>query len=112
MNYSVYKNISYSRNPSINANGEMTKVHWPVHTAFGREYLSLAVNSSSVGHGLRVKQCAFWQKYLPQLMAATSKYSNLCKCLFNIVKLKSLLLVWLIVLISGTIDRNWKNRER
>ncbi|CAH2069013.1 unnamed protein product, partial [Iphiclides podalirius] len=38
-----------------------------------REYLSLAINSSAVGHGLRVKQCAFWQKYLPQLMAATNK---------------------------------------
>lgn len=58
----------------MNAEGDMTKVHWPVHTAFGREFLSLAVNSSALGHGLRVKQCAFWQKYLPQLMAATSKY--------------------------------------
>lgn len=55
----------------------MTKVHWPVHTALGREYLSLAVNSSAVGHGLRVKQCAFWQKYLPQLISATSTYIKL-----------------------------------
>lgn len=68
-----WANFARSGNPSLNPNGEYTKVHWPVHTAYGREYLSLAVNSSSVGHGLRVKQCAFWQKYLPQLMAVTSR---------------------------------------
>ncbi|NP_001037380.1 acetylcholinesterase type 1 precursor [Bombyx mori] len=68
-----WANFARSGNPSLNPNGEMTKIHWPVHTAFGREYLSLAVNSSSVGRGLRVKQCAFWQKHLPQLMAATNK---------------------------------------
>nr|AFI47642.1 ace-1(R) [Plutella xylostella] len=69
-----WANFARTGNPSQSPNGELTKVHWPVHTAFGREYLSLSVNSSgTVGHGLRVKQCAFWQKYLPQLIAATSK---------------------------------------
>ncbi|KAI8430318.1 hypothetical protein MSG28_000626 [Choristoneura fumiferana] len=67
-----WANFAKTGNPSLSPNGEMTKVHWPVHTALGREYLSLAVNSSAVGHGLRVKQCAFWQKYLPQLISATT----------------------------------------
>ncbi|XP_061721095.1 acetylcholinesterase-like isoform X3 [Cydia pomonella] len=71
--HDVLQLVPDNRNPSLSPNGEMTKVHWPVHTAFGREYLSLAVNSSAVGHGLRVKQCAFWQKYLPQLISATKK---------------------------------------
>ncbi|PZC86944.1 hypothetical protein B5X24_HaOG200211 [Helicoverpa armigera] len=68
-----WANFARSGNPSINPSGDSTKINWPVHTASGREYLSLAVNSSSIGHGLRVKECAFWQKYLPQLMAATNK---------------------------------------
>lgn len=64
------------RNPSINAEGAMEDVYWPQHTAMAREYLSLEVNSSSVGHGVRVKECAFWQKYLPQLMVATSEFTS------------------------------------
>lgn len=64
----------FFRNPSQNPGGEPPDVHWPAHTAMHREYLSLDVNSSSVGYGVRVKECAFWQKHLPQLMAATSKF--------------------------------------
>ncbi|GBP16249.1 Acetylcholinesterase [Eumeta japonica] len=75
-----WANFARTGNPSLCPNGELTPVHWPVHTAYGREYLSLAVNSSSTGRGLRVKQCAFWQQYIPQLMAATSELENLKNC--------------------------------
>lgn len=47
---------------------------WPLHTAQGRQYIELGMNTSFVGRGPRLRQCAFWKKYLPQLMAAT------CKC--------------------------------
>ncbi|XP_035782837.1 acetylcholinesterase-like isoform X2 [Anopheles albimanus] len=45
---------------------------WPKHTAQGRHYLELGMNTSFVGRGPRLRQCAFWKKYLPQLVAATS----------------------------------------
>uniref|UniRef100_A0A182J9S0 Carboxylesterase type B domain-containing protein n=1 Tax=Anopheles atroparvus TaxID=41427 RepID=A0A182J9S0_ANOAO len=44
---------------------------WPKHTAHGRHYLELGLNTSFVGRGPRLRQCAFWKKYLPQLVAAT-----------------------------------------
>lgn len=50
--------------------------YWPVHTAYGREYLTLDVNTSETGRGPRLKQCAFWKKYLPQLISVTGKYKN------------------------------------
>ncbi|XP_032511934.2 acetylcholinesterase-like [Danaus plexippus] len=68
-----WANFAKTGNPSMDEKGETMKEYWPLYTTGGREYLSLEVNSSSVGHGLRLKQCVFWQKYLPQLMAATNK---------------------------------------
>ena len=47
---------------------------WPIHTAQGRQYLELGMNTSSIGRGPRLRQCAFWKKYLPQLIAATCMY--------------------------------------
>ena len=57
----------------MSEDGTWTPVVWPEHTAHGREYLTLAVNNTSTGRGPRLKQCAFWKKYLPQLLALTSK---------------------------------------
>ncbi|KAJ2943978.1 hypothetical protein O0L34_g8300 [Tuta absoluta] len=68
-----WSNFARTGNPSMNPNGELTNPVWPLHSPLGREYLALGVNESSVGQGVRVKECAFWQKYLPQLIAATSK---------------------------------------
>lgn len=53
----------------MSSEGFWSNVYWPVHTAYGREYLTLAVNSTEVGRGHRTKQCAFWQKYLPHLLS-------------------------------------------
>lgn len=61
------------RNPSQSPGGQWTGTYWPLHTAYGREYLTLAINTTATGRGPRLKQCAFWKKYLPQLMAVTSK---------------------------------------
>ncbi|GLG99962.1 Acetylcholinesterase [Gryllus bimaculatus] len=49
-------------NPSLSADGTWTPTYWPVHTAYGREYLTLDVNTSETGRGPRLKQCAFWKK--------------------------------------------------
>jgi len=55
----------------MSGDGSWSQIFWPVHTAHGKEYLTLAVNSTEIGRGPRTKQCAFWQKYLPQLMKDT-----------------------------------------
>jgi len=69
MNY--WANFAKTGNPSLCSDGTWTSTYWPVHTAYGREFLTLDVNSSETGRGPRLKQCAFWKKYLPQLVAST-----------------------------------------
>uniref|UniRef100_A0A1B6MCT5 Carboxylic ester hydrolase n=1 Tax=Graphocephala atropunctata TaxID=36148 RepID=A0A1B6MCT5_9HEMI len=68
-----WANFAKTGNPSMSEDGSWTATYWPVHTAYGREYLTLDVNSSATGRGPRLKQCAFWKKYLPQLIASTEK---------------------------------------
>lgn len=58
----------------MSEDGSWTSIYWPVHTAYGREYLTLDTNSTETGRGPRLKQCAFWKKYLPQLITATCEY--------------------------------------
>lgn len=54
--------------------GGWSSAYWPQHTATNKEYLTLDINSTEIGSGPRVRQCAFWKKYLPQLLGATCKY--------------------------------------
>lgn len=61
----------FLRNPNPGLLDELPE--WPIHTSQGRQYLELSTNSSTLGRGPRLRQCAFWKKYLPQLMAATCK---------------------------------------
>ncbi|XP_058822042.1 acetylcholinesterase isoform X1 [Topomyia yanbarensis] len=66
-----WSNFAKTGNP--NSNPPTTELpEWPKHTAHGRHYLELGLNTSFVGRGPRLRQCAFWKKYLPQLVAATS----------------------------------------
>lgn len=62
--------ISLNSNPNPGVDGAPV---WPKHTAHGRQYLELGLNTSYIGRGPRLRQCAFWKKYLPQLVATTSK---------------------------------------
>ncbi|KAL1140823.1 hypothetical protein AAG570_000751 [Ranatra chinensis] len=71
MNY--WANFAKTGNPSLSSDGSWTSTYWPVHTAYGREFLTLDINSTATGRGPRLKQCAFWKKYLPQLVATTCK---------------------------------------
>lgn len=57
-----------------NPNGQSSENEWPKHTANGREYMELGINISHIGRGPRLRQCAFWKDYLPQLLTSTSKY--------------------------------------
>jgi len=58
------------RNPNKSPDGTWMQEYWPVHTQYGREYMTLATNSSLVGRGPRLRQCAFWKKHLPFINAA------------------------------------------
>lgn len=60
--------VSARSNPSLSEEGNWERIYWPAHTAHGKEYLTLAVNSSLVGYGHRAKYCAFWQQFLPRLV--------------------------------------------
>ncbi|XP_043219104.1 acetylcholinesterase-like [Amphibalanus amphitrite] len=46
---------------------------WPPHLATAKSYLTLSVNSSAVGVGLKTRRCAFWLKHLPRIQAATER---------------------------------------
>lgn len=59
------------RDPNMGDDGSWTEASWPAHTATGKQYLTLDTNTTEIGYGPRVRQCAFWKKYLPQLIAAT-----------------------------------------
>lgn len=71
-----WTNFAKTGNPSLGDGGQWTPVYWPVHTAYGREYLTLDVNNTETGRGPRLKPCAFWKKYLPKLIASTSNCST------------------------------------
>lgn len=70
-----WANFARMGNPSLNPDGNWEKTYWPAHTAFGKEFLILDVNSTQVGYGHRAKYCAFWKNYLPNLIALSSKLS-------------------------------------
>lgn len=56
----------------MDENGIWSQLHWPLYSAYKKEYLTFSTNYS-IGQGIRTKQCAFWQTYLPQLMDNLSK---------------------------------------
>ncbi|XP_072763674.1 acetylcholinesterase isoform X1 [Anoplolepis gracilipes] len=68
-----WANFAKSGDPNVGDAGGWSSAYWPQHTATNKEYLTLDVNSTEIGSGPRVRQCAFWKKYLPQLLGATSK---------------------------------------
>lgn len=71
--------FSCFRNPSLSADHTWTEYYWPLHTPMKREVLHLNSRNSSIMEGLRVKQCAFWRKFLPQLGERNSFYLNLSR---------------------------------
>nr|WBW70144.1 venom protein [Lampona murina] len=68
-----WANFARTGNPNIRPDGENEPVNWPLHSVTGREYLTLSDNSTEVGKARRVKECAFWDDYLPKLEKSRSK---------------------------------------
>merc|ERR1719391_564137 len=62
-----WANFAKTGNPSLSEDLTWTDTYWPLHTPFQREVLHLDAKDEGVMEGLRVKQCAFWRKFLPQL---------------------------------------------
>ncbi|XP_034943568.1 acetylcholinesterase-like [Chelonus insularis] len=68
-----WANFAKTGDPNMGDDGSWADAFWPQHTAANQEYLTLDTNVTEIGQGIRTRQCAFWKKYLPQLIAATSK---------------------------------------
>ncbi|KAK8744325.1 hypothetical protein OTU49_000743 [Cherax quadricarinatus] len=67
-----WANFAKTGNPSEGSDSVWTQTYWPVHTTTGREYLTLATNTTSTGRGPRLKKCAFWKKFAPKLLQLTA----------------------------------------
>lgn len=72
-----WANFAKTGNPSLSDEGHWERIYWPLHTAYGKEYLTLDVNSSLVGYGHRAKYCAFWQQFLPRLVNLSANQPNM-----------------------------------
>ncbi|XP_020287286.1 acetylcholinesterase-like isoform X2 [Pseudomyrmex gracilis] len=69
-----WANFAKTGDPNVGDSTNGLKLpYWPPHTVANKEYLTLDINNTEIGSGPRVRQCAFWKKYLPQLLGATSK---------------------------------------
>jgi len=62
-----WANFAKTGNPSLSADNTWTDDYWPLHTPLKRETLLLNGDKLEVLEGNRVKRCAFWRKFLPQL---------------------------------------------
>ena len=67
----------YDRNPSEGDHRSFAKTKWPLYTPATKEYLILDVDQAGVGRGPRLKQCAFWKNFLPQLVKHSGKLNYL-----------------------------------
>uniref|UniRef100_A0A6B2E559 Acetylcholinesterase n=2 Tax=Larroussius TaxID=59268 RepID=A0A6B2E559_9DIPT len=67
--------VNFAKTGNPNPGFMPTMPEWPKHSAHGRQYMELGLNTSYLGRGPRLRQCAFWKKYLPQLIAATKMTS-------------------------------------
>jgi len=64
---SYWANFAKTGNPSLTGSGRWTDTYWPLHTPLKREILTLSAEPSKILEGHRVRKCAFWKKFLPQL---------------------------------------------
>lgn len=64
---SYWANFAKTGNPSLTGGGRWMDTYWPLHTPLKREILTLNVGQGTIMEGHRVRKCAFWKKFLPQL---------------------------------------------
>ncbi|OWA49932.1 Acetylcholinesterase [Hypsibius exemplaris] len=67
-----WANFAKTGNPSLTKEGGYSKHSWPVYTLHGKEHLMLNTKDPVIKRGVRATQCAFWKKYMPQLMSMTA----------------------------------------
>ncbi|CAL4109495.1 unnamed protein product, partial [Meganyctiphanes norvegica] len=67
-----WANFAKTGNPVQSDDGGFESVSWPVHTAGRREFLTLSTTSTDEGRGPRLKKCAFWKNFVPQLLKLTA----------------------------------------
>ena len=75
--------MSAPRNPSMAFDWTWTDTYWPLHTPLKREILTLSTGPSTTLEGHRVRQCAFWKKFLPQLGNLNDLYDGNVTSTFN-----------------------------
>ncbi|XP_050542863.1 acetylcholinesterase-like [Daktulosphaira vitifoliae] len=75
-----WTNFAKTGNPSKTIDGEWVKPRWPIHTAYGKEFLTLDTNNTSTGVGPRLEQCAFWKNYVPNITAISKSMKSDINC--------------------------------
>ncbi|XP_076364998.1 acetylcholinesterase-like [Tachypleus tridentatus] len=66
-----WTNFARTGDPSIVSEDLNKTILWPRYTTRGRHYLTLDINTTTVGRGPRVQQCAFWTLYYHSLLETT-----------------------------------------
>ncbi|XP_018025299.1 acetylcholinesterase [Hyalella azteca] len=61
-------NFIKTGNPSEGDHRSFAKTKWPLYSPATKEYLILSGEESGLGRGPRLKECAFWKSFLPQLV--------------------------------------------
>jgi len=64
---SYWANFAKTGNPSLSKGHAWTETYWPLHTPLNREILTLDAEKAPILKGHKVRKCAFWKKFLPQL---------------------------------------------
>lgn len=73
-----WANFAKTGHPSLSADDTWTDDYWPLHTPLKRETLLLNADKSEVLEGNKVKKCAFWNKFLPQLAMPSPPPAGAC----------------------------------
>nr|AAK09373.1 acetylcholinesterase precursor [Schizaphis graminum] len=101
-----WTNFAKTGNPSKTLEGSWVTPKWPVHTAYGKEFLTLDTNNTSIGVGPRLEQCAFWKNYVPDLTAISKSMKSDKNCTTisggtktNVIELS----VWTIVMTTAVL---------
>ncbi|KAK2719659.1 acetylcholinesterase-like [Artemia franciscana] len=71
-----WANFAKTGNPNKSPDSIYTRDYWPPYDPVKKEYIFLAPKNNTIGRGLRARQCAFWKKFLPQLMQITECSSS------------------------------------
>ena len=67
----MWANFAKTGNPNKFANGSwLPDFYWPIYSPTLKEYLVINTGKKGRGMGLNSRKCAFWNNYLPSLLAS------------------------------------------